>query len=139
MPRPSGNPDTFTGGGSSRFNPASGRYQVMKSRYHVNQVFKDGKPSTDSQGNVIKPALALQLVMQECDEQWNAIPLKKIDEPFQLELKMGYALSKGVHPGYASSIDDPDPQDLGTARDEWGNTIFIPESLAGHSDIFAKS
>lgn len=146
MPRPSGNPDTFTGGGQSRFNPTSGRYQIIKAGFHVNQVFdKEGKPSTDREGKPIPAALALQLVMQECDLHGNAIPLKKQDEPFLLELKMGDSpLKKRVHPGYARSIEDEDPQDLGwdgtkAGTEQFGNTIFVPAELAGHLDIFAKN
>jgi len=139
MPRPSGNPDTFTGGGQSRFNPPSGRYQVIKAAYHVNQVFKDGKPATAKTGEAIPPALALQLILHEADGHGNLIPLRNPDEPFLLELKMGDALSKGVHPGYARDIEDNDPQDLGSDHTVFGNTIFIPADLAGHSDVFAKN
>ena len=139
MPRPTGNPDSFTGGGQSRFNPSSGRYQVIKAAYHINQVFKDGKPATTKSGEAIPPALTLQLVLQECDDHGNLIPLRNPDEPFLLELKMGDVLSKGVHPGYARDVQDEDPQDLGAGHKEFGNTIFIPADLAGHSDVFSKN
>lgn len=133
MPRPSGNPDTATGGGSSRFKPGAGRYKVIKAAYGIDKSF-------DYQGTTITSPVGLQLACVECDANWNALPLKKEGEHFLFFFKMGdKSLAKGVHPGQGTSIDDADPQDLGAQPETWGNTIFIPENELGNASLIPKN
>lgn len=141
MPRPSGNPDTATGGGSSRFKPGPGRYKTIKAAYTIQQAMtKDGAPAK-FEGKDSVPQTGLQFACVECDENWRPLPLKKDGEYFEFFLKFGEkAYERGVHPGEGTSIDDVNPRDLGrTPNQLYGNTVFIPESELGNTALIPKN